>query len=751
MKKLSSILHPLSLLYAVVSFAATLVPLLLLSLWERVGIALPAIVTVAGAAATFAIMLGVLRGTPRVSAVFFSLCYAFATNTLVYATESARAATVILLFPLVMTGVHIAVTHKNGILFALALAAALATADNLAYITLLSSVLFFVYYLITEKSARSVKAVSVYLVSFTGGILMSLPFLLPVLRSLDLSAYFESSSDIPYKALPSKLFPAAFDTVGSMGTPFLYCGILTLLFLPVFFAQKEICLTKKLSFTLLFACPLLLSLSPRTMPLFLLLGDLDAFRFPAALPFVFALTVAAEEGFTRYTEKKTSVLYYSAAGTVLFALVAEKLKAEPPITAAETARTVMHDPSSVFITLFVTAILLCGVYLLSEKKKRAGVAVLSVALILEYTAASLFLLPLVTEECDSYYPTASETHTVSHDYAGDILADVADEMFYFFRDDATGSLGNVGDFGNIFGESDADISAFFATFGAVYKDGRLMGSTPVLDALCGITYTIGDDSGVAYGLSEYIGDTDRKKPIYENLFVLPVGMTVQSAVLDGLPENDDPFRNMNEFLTLLTGKATTVFHTLTPKEQNGVYIYQTSESTIWLCRNGCVEAVDVNGGSLRIENEGKAIFAAVLDARATKDILSDLYTRSFTPYTLENGMVSGNIFVSANHRLLLTSLPYSAGFTVDVDGIEVATRNVSGLLAVPITELGYHRVILRFTPLPRAKGETVYDSFGYMAVGVIVTLLPVLAELGVATVRRCNTKKKESEDAVCKE
>lgn len=751
MKKLSSLLHPLSLLYALISFAATLVPLLLLSLWERVGISVPSIFSVAGAAASFALMLCILHGKPRVSSVFFSLAYAFASNTLVYATESTQSAVAILLFPLVMAGVHCVAVYRNGVLLSLSLAATLMTADNLAYVTLLSAVLFFVYYLITDAAARRFTSVFIYLLSLAGGILTSLPFLLPVLRSLDLSAYFESSSSVPYKALLAKLFPAAFDTVGTSGTPFLYCGILTLLFLPVFFAHKEIPLKKKLSLILLFGFPLILSLSPHTMPLFLLLGDLDAFRFPAALPFVFMLIIAAEEGFVRYTERKTSVLYYSAAGTVLLALVAEKLKAEPPITASETARTVMHDPASVFITLFATVLLLLGAYLLAERKKAAGIAVLSLTLALECAVASLFLLPLAKEECDSYFPAASETHTVSHDYAGDILADVADEMFYFFRDEATGALGNTGDFGNIFGESDADISAFFATFGAVYKDGRLTGSTPVLDALCGITYTIGDDSGVVYGLSEYIGDTDRKKPIYKNLYVLPVGMTVQTAVLGGLPAHSDPFRNMNDFLTLLTGKTVAVFHTITPDVTDGAAVYTTDADILWLYRSGRIEPVRVESGSLRIASGTDTVYAAVLDARIAKDVLSELYTRSFTPYTLENGQVSGNIFVSTDHRLLLTSLPYSADFTVEVDGEDAKTQSVSGLLAVQITNLGYHRVTLRFTPLPRASGSVTYDSFGYAAFGIAVMLLPLLAELVLHTARRYKTKEKESEDAVCKE
>lgn len=58
--------------------------------------------------------------------------------------------------------------------------------------------------------------------------------------------------------------------------------------------------------------------------------------------------------------------------------------------------------------------------------------------------------------------------------------------------------------------------------------------------------------------------------------------------------------------------------------------------------------------------------------------------------------ITGNINIKKSHQLLMTTIPYSQGWQVQIDGKKVATQKVAKtFLAVPISK-GHHRVVIKY-------------------------------------------------------
>lgn len=85
--------------------------------------------------------------------------------------------------------------------------------------------------------------------------------------------------------------------------------------------------------------------------------------------------------------------------------------------------------------------------------------------------------------------------------------------------------------------------------------------------------------------------------------------------------------------------------------------------------------------------------------------------------------IAGTVNIKKNQQLLMTTIPYSSGWHVTVDGRSVLpVKAVSTFLAVPISP-GHHTVVLKYTP-------------PLLGLGALVSLVTVVACLGWVTIRR---------------
>jgi uncharacterized membrane protein YfhO len=126
----------------------------------------------------------------------------------------------------------------------------------------------------------------------------------------------------------TKLLPGSYDTVEPAGLPFVYCGILTLLLLPIYFLAKKISSREKIASLALIG---VLILSMFLNPLDLIW---HGFSYPNWLNarysfiFCFVLLVVAYKAFGNIRTTSEKFILGTAAFIILFVAVAEKFEME---------------------------------------------------------------------------------------------------------------------------------------------------------------------------------------------------------------------------------------------------------------------------------------------------------------------------------------------------------------------------------------------------------------------------------------
>ena len=171
----------------------------------------------------------------------------------------------------------------------------------------------------------------------------------------------------------TKFLPGSYDTVEPSGLPFVYCGILTLLLLPIYFLAKKISSREKLA-SLAIIGVLVLSL---------FLNPLDliwhGFSYPnwlnARYSFIlcFLLLVVAYKAFGNIRTTSEKFILGTAAFIILFVAVAEKFEMESYITSDKKLLTFGSIWFSIAFTI-ILAVLLCLKLNVNHKKHSTAVA-----------------------------------------------------------------------------------------------------------------------------------------------------------------------------------------------------------------------------------------------------------------------------------------------------------------------------------------------------------------------------------------
>ena len=156
----------------------------------------------------------------------------------------------------------------------------------------------------------------------------------------------------------TKFLPGSYDTVEPSGLPFIYCGLLTLLLLPVYFLSKKITSREKIA-SLALISVLILSLFLKPLDLiwhgFSMPNWLNA-RYSFMLCFV--LLVIAYKAFGNLQTISEKFILGTAAFLVLFVAVAQKFEMDSFITSDEKLLTFGCIWFSIAFTI-VLAVILC--------------------------------------------------------------------------------------------------------------------------------------------------------------------------------------------------------------------------------------------------------------------------------------------------------------------------------------------------------------------------------------------------------
>ena len=350
----------------------------------------------------------------------------------------------------------------------------------------------------------------------------------------------------------SNLLPKAYDTVRPEGTPVVYCGIIILILVPLFFMNSKISFRTKAGYGALSAV-LILSMYLSTVDLVwhgLQVPNWLPYRYSFCLSF--ALILMAAQAF----ERLDGVSVKQIGGT-FFALMAYILYLD------KQEITYLDTMNAIWISLIGVVIYSLMIY--TYKKKDSPIAV------------SIFLMAIIIAEMldSSYYTvTAIQDDVVYSKYSsyGDyitqgrqIISDLKkkDTGLYRIEKNFHRTVNDAMAFGS-YGLSHSS-STLNATVIDMLEDLgfacgghyiRYKGATPVTDSIFGIKYVIAKDDKVSY--TDVVSSTEVKTKsaidtwsIYNNPDALPIAFMADDSVTNVNVRGMNPFENQNKLLNAL--------------------------------------------------------------------------------------------------------------------------------------------------------------------------------------------------------
>ncbi len=709
----------------------------------------------------FNLLLNKIYGS-RWASLIFSTAYAFMGYFMAYINCTIYFFNIMLL-PLIMLGLYRIVKEgKRNYLYIITLFLSMFSNYYMGYMTCLFSVLFFLYlFLIKNQTIKEmrqqIKTIAVYIgcSALAAGLsafsLFAVVFSLQGQKSsglsLSLSRNFKLADSF------SGLYSTAFHGNISDGFPIIYSGVVTVVFLLLFFINRKISIKEKL-------------LSAGVFLIMLFSFWIDAlnvvwhgFNHPIGFPyrnsflFSFFLLFIAYKGFLSVRDGLKS--YHIIVCFAIFAIYSSYLYFSNNPYVGKT---------QIIITGTIFILTLAGIYAFRYKR--------------EYTIpiiAGFFMLQAGDLLCngylsiDAYFPdrdTEAESYSIDAyaNFVNDttkIIEDLEEEDPEFYRIDKmyrrTHNDAMLIGYNGLSHFSSAEtnqVKQFMGDLGfrnngnwAFYGEG----STAFADCFMGLKYLLSqyDETAKPYEQKAVYGD----KYVYQNPYALALAFTATSQIEAVSAEQVDHFEYQNEIAGSFSGKHYEIYK---PVELKGVYLVNVRQTGNSYQKINTEEEAYVE---YQLLAESSDFIYMYFDAPAVQDttiVVNDLEKSSyfstygwsiretgyFNPGEIVNVRIylnqdeiiidgyefyyerkeelarwyrdasrsvctvnkessshlSGTVDAAQDAKLLVFSIPYETDWNVKIDGKTIETKSVLNcLLAVDITP-GRHTIEMSYIP-----------------------------------------------------
>ncbi len=732
--------------------------------WIGFAVALVILIKTGMCGFTMHLYLRKSKGMEQYEALIFSVMYALCAYVVVYGSNLMWLDGVFIL-PIIALGIEKMVGSGKCTLFIFSLAYGLFTNYYIGYMLCIFSLLYFFCVLFSARYEENlgiavIKNLLRAAVSAVCAVMCAAVMLLPAYRSLSFGK--SSFTDPDYSLRPtadfitelSKLFTGTYDSVDYGGTVYVYCGILTLMLMPLYFTLKSVSVRQKIGMGALLAF-LGASVSFTSLDVFW-----HGFQYPNWLnhrySFIisFLMVILAAQVWSK-REEISSKSVFAVSGFIGLLLV--QIQVSGP------------EEFGLFESLLLSAAL-TGIYLViigalksSEKRRSLLTALLCVTVCAELLVSSAVSLYKYGD--DVIYTASGKIEGNIEKYApsAEILKKLDGE---FYRVERYGSRLNNDPFSigfNGLTSSTSTVNSSVITLmnslGYVSYSNFTKYTTinPAADSLLGVKYIISDsriDNTVHIeetGLSPTDGVT-----IYRNLFALPVAFLSSSDITDvGVSIEKSPFETINGIYSGLLGREVKIFvpailrsvgrSGTVPVTEDGVTFYTDAavdkQKTLTF-RLGVEEGqqlysyfpspyrsefeLSVNGESMGKIN-GRDTYAVqylggagsgetevtlswdegsismysgtnyfyILDTELLSEVCAELSEGGLVigerSETEFNGAVS-----SSGDSVMFTTIPYDSDWQVYIDGERVSTYKVcAALMAFDVPE-GEHQIKIKY-------------------------------------------------------
>ncbi len=740
---------------------------------------------------TFGIYIDATRPRNTKSTIIFSVLYALTAYNVVMQNNTMWIDNVIFL-PLITLGIEKLIREKKFKLFVIALSIAVLSNYYIGYMMCIYvAIYFFYFYFAHDKNENNPLRENNHFIKSLGRIAFFSVIMLMICAVILMTAYYSltfgkttfSDPDFSFKQrfdfidMLSKVYIGSYDTVRPEGLPFIYCGMLTIILLPMYFISSHIKSREKIASGILIAV-FVLSFNGTTIDIIW-----HGFQRPNWLNYrysfmlCFIMILLAYKAFEIITKHNYRTILGICAVLALLLIVMQKMELEnlPDLRAVWT--------SLLFIGIYIIILH----YMIKGNFKETASSMILIIVCTESIVAGL--LNLVALDEDVVYSSRNSYRNFM-DRVQPVVDIVQKDDDSFYRMEKTIhrktndnlALGIRG-LSNSTSTLNADTIKFLNMLGLSSKShwAKYLGGTPVLDSLLGIKYVISEkDEDVSDVYKEILTYND-DLTVYENEYVLPIAYACNSNITETqLDSYTSPFERMNYMVADLLGekeklnlfkpiplqdtvtenlsesyssghkkytpssttKNSKLTFRLTAEEDGIIYCYFPSEypREVELTLNGSdfdtyyanetfriLNLGHYNKGeeinlSMKLEKDDLYIlsentFFYTLDDETFKNAMSRLSEGGFQIEEYTEDYFNGTITVPENQNYIFTSIPYDEGWVITLDGEKIEYDEILEAVIGFSAEPGEHTLSMKYSPKAFNYGMVISIT------GVIIFIL----------------------------
>ncbi len=508
--------------------------------------------------------------------ILFSTMYALSSYVIAYA-HNTMWMDAFMLFPLVIYGVEQIIKKHNCTLFVVTLTLTLMSTFYIGYMVCIFVFFYFFYYYIASSAdygnnfygekLHFLKSLIRMGISAAVSLAISALILIPTYYALTFGKTtfsdpsWEMTSQFNLIEFFAKMLPGGYDTVRPDGLPFVYCGLLTLLILPVFFLSKNVKLREKISAVFMLSFLVICMENSVSDLIWHCFQRPNWLNYRYSFMFIFLLIVFACRGAEELAQTPPAQLLWGGAGLVGLIILLQTQNLEFVDT---------------FLCVWLSILLIAGhlaglAAYISAHWKPVGTVVLSALVCGEMVIAGM----LNITSLDADVVISTRTSYVSYmDRVKGIVNSVqeSDQSFYrmektVFRNVCDNMALNIRGISNSTSTLNASAIRLLNDLGysSTSHWSKYLGGTPAADALLGLKYIIYDQTDKVPDYYEaYMEDLENSLYAYLNPYALSVAYAASGDIQNlelwnyNVSNYVSPFEAINAIVTALLGSDETI-------------------------------------------------------------------------------------------------------------------------------------------------------------------------------------------------
>ncbi len=560
----------------------TLIVMLLPQKWMLTSLLIMILAKIGSASVTFCYFLQKSKKMEAKSALVFSVMYSLSAYMVIQTIDPMWLDGLVFL-PLIMLGVEYLIDDGRKLNYIIPIAIMFVANFYIGYMVGIFTAFYFIYYLFFGSEVKRRKigdyiyAGCNFTVSTLVSLMLSAFMILPVYNALQLGKFSFTDPDYSFKTqfepldVLGQLLVSQYDTVNVDGSPEIYCGILAVVLLPLFFLNSKINVRKKLGYGFLLVV-MFFSMYIKPVDMMWHGGQVPnwlPFRYSFIISFI--LLSMAASAFKNIDGTKLSHF-----GGVFFGVLAMLL------FISTQGYDHLDMMKSIWLSIGLAAIYLIILYLHAAKPEKFAIPIMLVCILCgELVFNNVCTLKAIDEDVTYSTRASYEMFVQSGRGAVDLMEELDDGLYRSEKtyvrcvnDNMAFGLKGITHSSSVMS---AKALNFIETLGYNTRSyySRYDGTTELADSLMGIKYVLdrGDkpDRPLLHPsyqkVDEYNykdkddtyadGDPrDKTISIYENPNALSIGYMVDESILTlGHLGNDNPFNSQNILLSTLTGNT----------------------------------------------------------------------------------------------------------------------------------------------------------------------------------------------------